>query len=339
MPHARGVPLARFRVTVVALAALVIVALIVYLLTGGTLLQQKATLYLYIPDATGVEAGSAVRVNGTGVGKVSAVALSGSNISDRVIRLTLSIEREHLPEIPSNSTAQISAETAVGDKYVDITQGNSAVLIRAGGEIRYHTAPEVVKTLDLQQFTQRLRDIDATLADIQEGKTPVGELVVGDQMYKDLRKQLVDADRAYREATSTSSRAGQLLHSDQVYRRISDPLARLDDRLARIEAGQGDYGRLLREDGQYVHLQQQAVRLRQSIADLRAEKFLANDDLYVNWNRELDSLIRRVDEVNRSDLFSNSLKYDNLVGFASHLRDSLRDFRQNPRKFLRIQLF
>jgi phospholipid/cholesterol/gamma-HCH transport system substrate-binding protein len=339
MPHARGVYLARFRVTVVAVAALVIVAVIVYLLTGGTLLQEKATLYLFIPDATGVEAGSAVRVNGTGVGKVSAVALSGSNTSRRVIRLTLSVEREHLRDIPSNSTAQISAETAVGDKYVDITQGNGAVPIAGGGEIRYRAEPEVVKTLDLQQFTRRLRDVDATLADIQQGKTPVGELVVGDQMYKDLRKDLVEADRAFRQATNAGSRAGQLLYTDQVYRRMSDPLVRLDERLARIEAGQGDDGRLLREDGPYIHLQQQAASLRQSIANLRGQKFLAADDLYESWNRELRSLFRRIDEVNTSSVFSNSLEYDNLAGFAGHLRASLRDFRQNPRKFLRIQLF
>lgn len=339
MPHARGVLLARFRVTVVAVAALVILGIIVYLLTGGTLLQEKATLSLYIPDATGVEAGSAVRVNGTGVGKVSKVGFSGSTQPTRIIRLTLSVERNHLRDIPSNSTAQISAETAVGDKYVDITQGNGAVPIRSGGELQYRTEPAVVKSLDLQQFTRRLRDVDATLADIQQGRSPVGQLVVGDQMYKDLRKDLVDAERAFREATNAGSRVGQLLYSDQVYRRISDPLVQMDDRLARIEAGQGDYGRLLREDGQYLHLQKQAAALRQSIAELRGGNFLKSDELYVSWNRELGSLIRRVDEINTGDLFSNSLGYDNLAGFAAHLRDSLRDFRQNPRKFLRVQLF
>lgn len=339
MPHARGVLPARFRVTVVVAAALAIVALIVYLLTGGTLLQQKVTVYLYVPDATGLAAGSAVRVNGTGVGKVAAVALSASNAPNRTIRLTLSVERNHLRDIPSNSTAQISAETAVGDKYVDVTQGNSSIPIGPGSEIRYQAAPEFAKTLDLQQFTERLRGIDATLADIQQGKTRVGELVVGNQLYKDLRKDLVDADRAFREATKADSSVGQLLYTDQAYRRISDPLARLDDRLARIETGQGDYGRLLREDGQYIHLEQQAAGLRQSIADLRARRFLAGDELYVSWNRALGSLMRRVDSVNTSDLFSNSLEYDNLAGFAGHLRDSLREFRQNPRKFLRIQLF
>jgi phospholipid/cholesterol/gamma-HCH transport system substrate-binding protein len=339
MPHARGVSLARLRVIVVVLPALVILGAIVYLLTGGTLLQEKVTLYLYIPDATGVGSGSAVRVNGTAVGKVAAVALSGSAQRRRIIRVTLSVERNHLRDIPSNSTAQISAETAVGDKYVDITQGNSTVPIRSGGEILYRREPEVVKTLDLQQFTRRLREIDATLADIQQGKTPVGELIVGDQMYKGLRKDLVDADRTFREATNAGTPVGQLLYTDHAYRRISDPLARLDDRLERIEAGQGDYGHLLREDGPYVHLERQAASLRQSLAEIRAQRFFASDDQYISWNRELGLLIRRVGDINTSDLFSNSLEYDNLAGYAGHLRDSLRDFRENPRKFLRIQLF
>jgi len=70
MPHARGALWARFRVTVAALVAAAILSVIVYLLTGGTLLQEKTTLYLYMPDATGLGTGTPVRVNGTTVGKV-----------------------------------------------------------------------------------------------------------------------------------------------------------------------------------------------------------------------------------------------------------------------------
>src|SRR5579872_2275163 len=125
MPSARAITWARMRVAVVAIAAAAILAVVVYLLTGGTLLVEKATLYLYLPDATGLDPGSAVRVNGIGVGKVDAVDLSGSNQPDRVVRLILKIERTHLPDIPVDSTAQISSEGVTGDKYVDVTQGRS----------------------------------------------------------------------------------------------------------------------------------------------------------------------------------------------------------------------
>jgi len=339
MPHARGVLWARFRITAAVIAAVAILSVVVYLLTGGTLLQSKATLYLDLPDATGLDAGSAVRVNGTTVGKVGSVRLSGSNDPNRVVRLILNVERAHLPDIPSDSTAQIGSEGAVGDKYVDISQGRSPVRIRAGGEIRYKAAPELLKSLDLQQFAQQLRSIDATLTGIEQGRGPVGELVVGTQVYDDIRKDLEVSDDAFRKATAPTTSVGRLLATDEDYRKIRDPLVQIDDRLARIQAGQGDAGHLLREDGQYTHLLEQTTGLRRSIADLRAQPLLTSDAQYVSWTRALQSYIRRVDRFNASPGFSSSIAYDNLTGLARDMRASMRDFRQNPKKYLRLHLF
>lgn len=339
MPHARGAVWARFRVTVVAVVAIAILSVFVYLLTGGTLLQQKVTLYLLIPDATGLERGSAVRVNGTNVGKVGAVALSGSNEPNRIVRLTLSVEREHLRDIPVDSFAEISTDGAVGDRYVDVTQGKGVARIRPEAEISYKAQPELLKNIDLQQLVQQLRTVDATLTDIEQGKTLVGQLVVGTEMYNDMRKSLAELDRGFREATNATSAIGRLLTTDQVYRQISDPLVEIDDRLGRIQAGQGQFGRLLREDGQYTQLRDQAVSLRRSIADFRAQKFMASDETYAGWNRALGALIQQVDQINTSSAFNSSLAYDNLTGSARELRNSVHDFRRDPRKFMRIKLF
>ena len=84
MPSRRRVTWAKFRVAAVCVVAAVIVGTLVYVLTGGTLLQKKATVYLYIPDATGLTSDSPVRVDGIAVGKVASVDLSGSNKPDRV---------------------------------------------------------------------------------------------------------------------------------------------------------------------------------------------------------------------------------------------------------------
>src|SRR3982074_725952 len=103
MPSPQRVNWARFRVSAVCFAALTILGTLIYLLTGGTLLERKAELYLYIPDATGLGDGSPVRVDGIDVGKVSSVGLSGSTQPDRVIRVVLKIERKQLVKIPVDS--------------------------------------------------------------------------------------------------------------------------------------------------------------------------------------------------------------------------------------------
>ena len=54
MPSVLQVRWAKFRVATVSTVALLILLVLAYLLTGGTLLEPKTHLYLYINDATGL---------------------------------------------------------------------------------------------------------------------------------------------------------------------------------------------------------------------------------------------------------------------------------------------
>src|SRR5689334_340681 len=110
MPSQERVSWAKFRVAALAVAALAILSVIFYLLTGGTLFQEKVTLYLFVPDATGITRNSPVRVDGISVGKVTAVDLAATGDPKRVIKLTLQIERERLSSITADSSAQLSAD-------------------------------------------------------------------------------------------------------------------------------------------------------------------------------------------------------------------------------------
>lgn len=339
MPSGRAIDWAKLRIVVVAIPAAAILSVVVYLLTGGTLLTEKVTLYLYIPDASGLDSGSAVRVNGIGVGKVDQVGLSESNQPDRTVRLILKIEQAHLSDIPVDSTAQISSEGVTGDKYVDVTQGRSAARIRPEAEIAYKSAPELLKTLDLQQFAQQLRAADATITDIEQGRGFVGQFVTGTDMYDRTLKAMQDIERSFHEAISVTGSAGHVLRTDDFYRKMSDPLVALDQRLAKIQAGEGQMGVWLRDDRKYTQLRDQAAQLRKSIADLRGQPFFTSDELYVSWTRELGSLAGRVDQINASPMFSNSMTYDNLNGFLHELRTSLHEFQTDPRKFLYFKVF
>jgi phospholipid/cholesterol/gamma-HCH transport system substrate-binding protein len=334
MPSASRVNWAKLRVTALVVAAVAILSVFLYLLTGGTVLESKATLYLYMPDATAVGSGAPVRVNGIDVGKVSSVSFSGDNNPNRVIRLVLSVQVEHLSDIPADSYAQISAETAVGDKYVDVTRGRSTDHLQPDGEIPFKAQPELLKTLDLQQFEQQLRDVDATLADIEQGRSRVGQFVQGEGMFNDIRRRLVELDRAFRQAVATTSSVGSLLQSTELYDKISAPLVQMDNTLSRLQST-----RFLRDEKQYSDLHDRASALRKSIADIRAQPLMSSDELYMSWIRTLTSFIQRVDEMNQSPSFSSSETYDNLNGLARQLQESLREFRRDPEKYMRIKMF
>ena len=339
MPSARQVRWAKFRVFTVSGAAVVILSILAYLLTGGSLLTQRATMYLYIPDATGLGSGAPVRVAGIGVGKVRSVSLSGSNQPNRIVKVTMTVERGRLARIPDDSTAQLASETMIGDKFVDITSGTSRRYVPPGGEIGFKASPDLLKTLDLSQFEQQLKLVSALLDDIAQGRSDLGQFVMGEQMYNDLRKRFSQIESGVRAAAGATSDVGRELYTDRLYQQISQPLIELDRSLARLQSGQGSAGQLLRDSAQYEKLRSDLEDLRRSIADLRAAEFVQSDSLYADWNRRVLSLIESVDAFNRGPAMTTSQAYDNLNGLAREFQNTLRDFRQNPRKFMRIKVF
>jgi phospholipid/cholesterol/gamma-HCH transport system substrate-binding protein len=339
MPSARQVNWAKFRVTAVSAASLAILAVLAYLLAGGSLLQERATLYLYIPDATGLVPGAPVRVDGIGVGKVGSVLLSGSKDPNRVIKVTIKAESDRLARIPADSFAEINPDTLVGDMFVDVTSGRSASHIRPNGEIAFKAQVELVKTEDLAQFDQELKTIDAVLADIERGQSRVGQFVMGEAVYDDVIKRVTEAQRGIRAATSVTTDIGKALHTDQFYRRVADPLVELDQSLERLQSARSGPGLFLRDPAQYDQMRQAAADLRSSIASLRASEFVRSEEMYSAWNSRVQALIRSVDDANAGPLLLTSQWYEQLDGAAREMRDGMKDFRESPQKFLRLKLF
>jgi phospholipid/cholesterol/gamma-HCH transport system substrate-binding protein len=339
MPSARRVRWAEFRVSSVSLVALLILATLVYLLTGGTLLEKKVTLYLYIRDATGLSHESPVRVDGIDVGRVSTVALSGSNNPLRIVKVTMTVGRDKLAAISTDAMTQISADTLIGDKFVDIVSGKAPGHIAPFGELNFKDQPDMMRTIDLVDFERQLRIVDATLADIEKGANPLGQFIQTDTVYTSLRKKFIELQGAIRTAKLTTSFAGSVIYTDALYRKMRDPFVQLDQTLARLQAGQGGLGKFLRNPAQYEQARAAARDLRKSIAGVQSAEFFSSDGMYAGWNRTLSGVIQKVDEVNAMPMFSSSEMYDNLNGAAAQMRNTVKDFRENPRKYLRLKIF
>src|SRR5436305_2114294 len=239
MPASGRVSWAKFRVSAVSIVALLILGTLAFLLTGGTLFEQKVTLYLYLPDATGLQRDLPVRVNGIGVGKVESVQISGSSDPNRMVKVTMRIQLDRLSFITPDSTAQVASETAVGDKFVAITTGTRPDHVRPNDEIPYKGSSELLKSLDIVQFQTQVEAIDATLRDIEEGKSPLGQFVSGDQVYRRLMERVDEVERGVRAAANTRNAVGQELFTDRLIKQTHTFLTTLDNRLADLQAAKG----------------------------------------------------------------------------------------------------
>ncbi|MCX6630791.1 MAG: MlaD family protein [Candidatus Solibacter sp.] len=339
MPSPQQVNWAKFRASAVILAGLLILGTVAFLLTGGTFFEPRTLIYLYLPDATGVAAGSPVRVDGIGVGKVTLVELSGSNEPNRVVKVTMSIERHRLTSITDDATAETTSDTIIGDKFVDVTSGSGARHLLPGGELQFKGSGDLMQRLDLAQFQQRLHVIEVLLDDIEQGRSPLGEFIMGETIYNDLRRKVTELQRGIHVAADTTTAVGQALYTDSLYRKVSQPLRQLDESLARLQSGQGAGGALLRDTRQHEEALAQIAGLRRSIRNLHGAEIMTGERSYDDWTRQVAAIIRQVDQFNAGPALTTSAAYDNLRGMAGELQVTTKEFRENPRKFLRIKLF
>lgn len=337
MPSARRVNWAKFRASAVCLVAILIFLTLAYLLTGGRLLQQKVKVYMFVRDATGLSVGSPVRVDGIGVGKVATLRLTGSSDPSRAVEVTMNVARADLVSIAVDSFAQLSTDTLIGDKFVDITSGRDPNHIGPDSEIRFKDHPELMKSLDLTDFEKQLRSVDATLTEIEQGQGLVGQFVKGEQVYDTLLQKIAEFQKEIRAIANVNTELGRALYSDEMYRQIRDPLVEFDQTLAKIQSGQGTAGEMFRDAAQYEQLRATARDLLHTVNDLRSQPMMTSDTEYAAWNRLMTSVIRSVDEVNANPLLNGSDVYENLNGMAKELGATVRDFREHPSKYLRLK--
>jgi phospholipid/cholesterol/gamma-HCH transport system substrate-binding protein len=322
-----------------AVASAAILGTLLYLLYGISLLAPKTAVYLYMPDASGLSEESPVRVDGIDVGRVSAVELSASKLPARTVKVTISVARDRLARIPADSVTQISSDSLVGDKFVDVSSGKSPKPIPPEGELLYKDQPELLRSLDLTQFTQELRLVDATLTDIEQGRSQFGKFYQGTEMYDDLMRRMLDLQKGIRAAVSTTGMVGSLLSSDRVHQHLSDLLVSVDQEVAKIQSGQGAAGQLLRDSAQYDQLLATAQGFRRSLEELQTNELVRSDSAYTGATQWLAAMIRNVDEFNRNPQIATTAVYENLNGSLQELRDTMRDFRQNPKKYLHMKVF
>jgi phospholipid/cholesterol/gamma-HCH transport system substrate-binding protein len=348
MPSARKVQWAKIRTGATAFVALLILGVFLVLMTGGRLFRETDTVRILVPDSAGLAIKSPVRLNGIPIGSIKGVRLSHSPDPNRTVEILIEIDHAYLDQITVDSVASITAEDIQGDKAINIDQGTARAHVRSGGEVKFQVQPETFKTLDLVQFDKQLRLIDAMLADIQAGKGPVGELIQKDTIYRETLARITQLQKAVAAATSTEQNLGQLLYRGVMYEQLSAPVRQLDEALAKIQRGEGGTGALLTSTAQYDELHTGIANIRQQLADLNAGKgggrFLTDDAMYRQWTSQVGGFIASVDRLNAGEgtmgrLLVDAQPYESLSGSLREFGATLRDFQQNPRKYVRFRVF
>lgn len=354
MPQQTKARWARLKVGVMAIAAMIILGVLIFLLTGSEHpFTARDTIYTYFDDSAALTQSSAVRLNGIVVGRVSKIALSGLNDPNRAVKMDLQIEHRYMPEIPIDSTAKIGAENLLGTKYVNITRGRSPVTIKPGQTLQSEATTDYNDVFEqgnslLIQLQGILKRVDAIVGEVESGKGSIGKLLVDQALYDRLLATVSEGEKLTAALNSDRGTLGKLVNSDELYNDVRQSMARLDNLLEGLQQGQGTVGHLLKDPALYNDLDKTLLDLRKILADLEAGKgsagkILKSDELQneiVGTLRRLDTTLDTINSGKGTigQLMVNPSLYDTLNGTTRELHGLVRDFRTNPKKFLRIKL-
>jgi len=361
MPIQTKAKWARLRVGILAIAAMAILTALIFLITGHVnIFESKANIFTYMGDAAALAVGAPVNLNGIPVGKVKAITLSGSKEPRRIVKIEMEMPEHTLKSIPSDSLASISAANVLGTKYINIKEGKSESVVRSGQEIpSLNTAEfdDVVQQgyavlTSLQGTVERVDKIvariDNVVGIVESGKGSIGKLLVDETLYNHILGIVDEARKLADALNSDKGTLGKLIYNHEMYDDFRKTLGRLDNVMQGLQEGQGTAGLLLKDRKIYDELQKTVADFHKVVEDINAGKgtvgkLLKSDELHKQVQDSLVKVDLMIDKINSGQgtigqLLVNQQLYDNLNGATREMHLLMKDFRANPKKFLRIKL-
>jgi len=357
MADPRKVRWSQLKVGVVGLAAFMILAVLIFLLTSYKgFFQKTATLRTFMDDASGLAEGTPVRLNGFTIGSLDQIQLIAGSEPKRSVEFIMIVQEKFLRQIPVDSVASISAANLLGDKFLNITKGRDSQTVKNGAEIKSLQAQDIPELMAqsanlLQTFQSIVNRLDALLAGVEAGKGNIGKLLKDEELYNRLNGIAIEGQNLLTDVRKGQGTISKLIYDDALYQELRSPIKRIDALLAELQAGNGSAGKLLKDPALYDEAKASLAEIRGLLGDLNAGKGTAGkllkDDIL---HKRLEELVAKfngtIDKINGGQgtlgqLVVNPQLYDSLNGATREFQSLAKDMRANPKKFLtiRLQLF
>jgi phospholipid/cholesterol/gamma-HCH transport system substrate-binding protein len=184
---------------------------------------RHTKVYFHAADAFGINKGTSVRLFRLPVGSVSDL-----DISDRGVKVEMSLISDYTPRIPKTSRARLIREGYVGAATIQLVPGGEAGQapqpVAEGDEIEYVPARGVAEMVDdfKTQLTPVINDLRKVLVELNQPNS-------------DFRKAMAGASAVLQQLPETNRETRQMLHDTDVMIRRADTtftsLGRVSDQL------------------------------------------------------------------------------------------------------------
>src|ERR1700730_6222553 len=304
------------RVGLFVLAGAVLLAIVIFYVTGGGGWGPKYRLRAFLPEVDGLTLGAPVRVDGVDVGNVEKISIAvpkpGELASkDRNIEVDLRLQKDFQSYIRSDSSAGLITEGLLGNQFVDIDRGYVGRVLQNDEEIpgrEEKALKEVVeRSADLMDNLSAItKQASAVLTDVRNGHGSLGKLRVDETAYNHLNSALGNVDRMMSEIQAGKGTLGKLIMDDEMYNRVDSVAGRVDNVLEAVQNQQGTLGKLVYDAGIHESAKRLIDNSNALIGDVRGGKgtlgkFATDDSLFMTYKQAGENLSNATAKLNSNE--------------------------------------
>ncbi|MEI6206341.1 MAG: MlaD family protein [Desulfuromonadales bacterium] len=319
----------------------------------------KGELLVVMDDVAGLKVGAPVWLAGVDVGLVTDIHFDNPQKTNQV-SIHLEVDRSALKKIGSDSLITIKTRGLMGEKYVDITPSS-----------RYSEKPPPVlkgtsgAKLDdvVQKAGTTFEKINGIIDNINQGKGTLGKLSRDETLYTNVASLAVEMKNLMVTINRGEGTLGRLNRDPEPYNKLISILSRADQTLQDIQASDGTLNKLIYDKALYEKLTALADKSIQAAGDVRELNkkltsregtigLLLNDRVFYdngvallsragNSVASIEEILARIKsgDGTAGKLLNDRELYDRMNRMVEDVGTLVKDFKENPGKYIKFSLF
>lgn len=280
------------------------------------LLTGHKYIHLFVRDIQGLTENNLVAISGKKVGIVEHMQFTRENDTNGVL-MRLKIRDEYFPLITEGTYAIIKSLGVLGDKYVDLSLGQSKKQLADNGRIAIGVDPNDL----MASATSTMKNIDLLTAKISAGEGSLGKLMTTTEMTDKVSATLTGLTALLASFTNGQGIAPGLINDPELAQSVRSTLGNLDEISALLKQGDGAAGKFLLGEG-----------MVSSVMALSNK----TDSLLTKFGNKGGSLSKFSDDAQVYDNVNSTVT--TLKHTVSSLDSLLVDLKQNPSKYINVKI-
>ena len=356
MPSQKQLKWSELRVGITVIVASLILALLLFLMSGTTgLFSKRITLVAYFDNAEGLRPGAPVRLSGVDIGNVLHIVIVPDKEKQLTpVKVVMKVSMKYAFNLRRDTLTSLETAGVLGETFMDMDSSQAVGPPAQDGDTlptRVHPDfNDVVRSSQstLQNMDALLKRADRILAFAESGKGSLGKLIYDPTLYDRLSQTVAELKTVVDEIAKGQGSLGQLINKSDAYDKFVATLDKMNGVIDDLQAGQGTAGRFLKDPTLYNNANDTVANLKKVSDDLQAGKgtagrLLKDEELAKKIDTTMTKLAALTSDLEAGKGTAGKLlKDETLYNNANHMLEEtqglIKSIRENPKKYLSIKL-